>query len=45
MISAEEVRQRTVGVVLNMAEPNALKRIESYKGYSYGAYYTSETAT
>ena len=45
MVSAEEVRQRTIGVVLNMAEPNALKRIESYKGYSYGAYYTSEGAS
>jgi succinoglycan biosynthesis transport protein ExoP len=44
MIGAEEVRQRTVGVVLNMADPNALKRIESYKGYGYGAYYTSENA-
>lgn len=39
LISAELVRQRLLGFVLNKAAPNALKRVESYKGRYYRNYY------
>jgi polysaccharide biosynthesis transport protein len=40
LISAEQVRHRVLGIVLNRADPTALKRQESYRGASYGSYYT-----
>lgn len=36
LVVAEEVRERTVGVILNKAEPDALKRIEGYGDFDYG---------
>ncbi|MCW2318647.1 succinoglycan biosynthesis transport protein ExoP [Rhodoblastus acidophilus] len=39
LTSAEFVRQRIIGAVLNKADPGALKRIESYRGAAYGNYY------
>ena len=39
LISAELVRQRLLGFVLNKAAPSALKRVESYKGRYYRNYY------
>ena len=45
LISAEQVRHRVLGVVLNRADPTALKRQESYKGASYGSYYTDADTT
>lgn len=39
MVSAEQVRQRIVGAVLNKADPTELKRLESYRGAAYGSYY------
>ncbi len=39
MVSAEQVRQRIVGAVLNKADPAELKRLESYRGAAYGSYY------
>ncbi|WP_187371446.1 polysaccharide biosynthesis tyrosine autokinase [Methylobacterium oryzihabitans] len=37
--SVDVLRDRLVGVVLNKADPSALKRIESYKGRHYQSYY------
>ncbi len=45
LISAEQVRHRVLGIVLNRADPTALKRQESYKGASYGSYYTDADTT
>lgn len=39
MISAEMLRQRIIGGIINKADPRQLKRIESYKGSAYGNYY------
>jgi polysaccharide biosynthesis transport protein len=46
LMSAEQVKHRVLGIVLNRADPTALKRQESYRGASYGSYYTdSDTIT
>ncbi|WP_298951267.1 polysaccharide biosynthesis tyrosine autokinase [uncultured Methylobacterium sp.] len=37
--SVDVLRDRLVGLVLNKADPSALKRIESYKGRHYQSYY------
>ncbi|KAA2236914.1 polysaccharide biosynthesis tyrosine autokinase [Salinarimonas soli] len=37
--SVDLLQERLIGVVLNKANPGALKRIESYKGRYYGKYY------
>jgi succinoglycan biosynthesis transport protein ExoP len=39
--SAEVVRSKLIGTVLNRANASALKRIEAYKGYNYHRYYQS----
>ena len=39
LTSAEVVQSKMLGAVLNRANPRALKRLESYKGYSYHSYY------
>lgn len=44
ILSAEQVRQRTLGVVLNKADPSQLKRLESYRGPAYGSYYVEADA-
>lgn len=44
MVSAEQVRQRIVGAVLNKADPAELKRLESYRGAAYGSYYIEHDA-
>jgi succinoglycan biosynthesis transport protein ExoP len=36
---ARIIRERLLGIVLNKADPFALKRIESYKGDKFRAYY------
>jgi len=36
---AEMIRERLVGVVLNKADPSALRSLESYKGDRYSDYY------
>lgn len=36
---AEVIRERLIGVVLNKADPVALKSIEAYKGGRFGDYY------
>lgn len=37
--SSEAMLSRTLGVVLNNADPSVLRRVESYKGKYYGGYY------
>lgn len=37
--SADQLRQRTLGCVLNKADPGELKRFEAYKGRYYQSYY------
>ena len=44
MITAEQIRNRVVGAVLSKADPSELKRAESYRGSSYGSYYTDSDA-
>ena len=44
MITAEQIRNRVVGAVLSKADPSELKRAESYRGSSYGNYYTDSDA-
>jgi succinoglycan biosynthesis transport protein ExoP len=39
--SAEIVQSKLIGVVLNRANPSALRKIEAYKGKNYHRYYTS----
>lgn len=39
LASAEVIRERVIGTVLNKADPAALKRIESYKGRAFHEYY------
>ncbi len=39
--SAETLRQRVVGAVLNLADQQELKRLESYRGKAYGSYYAN----
>ncbi len=39
LVASDRVRQQTVGVILNKADPLELKRIESYRGPDYGSYY------
>ena len=38
---SHRIRDRILCVVLNKADPKALKAIEYYKGKNYGAYYQS----
>jgi polysaccharide biosynthesis transport protein len=40
--SADVLRQRVIGGVLNKADPAELKRFEAYKGRYYGSYYSDE---
>lgn len=42
--SADLVGERMLGVILNKADPNVLKRLEGYKGRHYQNYYTNEAA-
>lgn len=42
LTGAQLVAERTIGVVLNNADPAALKRIEYYKGRYYQSYYQKE---
>ena len=42
---AEVIRDRVVGMVLNKADPVALRHIESYKGDKFRHYYQDRTAT
>lgn len=44
LTGAQLVAERTIGVVLNNADPAALKRIEYYKGRYYQSYYQKEAA-
>ena len=39
--SAEVVRERIIGAILNKANTNVLKRLEAYRGANYHRYYTS----
>jgi polysaccharide biosynthesis transport protein len=39
--SAEVIRSKLVGAVLNRANPRAMKKLESYKGKNYHQYYKS----
>jgi polysaccharide biosynthesis transport protein len=39
MTSAEMLRKRIIGGIINKADPTQLKRIEAYKGAAYGNYY------
>ena len=39
--SAEVIRERIVGAILNKANTNVLKRLEAYKGANYHRYYTN----
>lgn len=39
LFSSEALRSRTLGVVLNQADPAVLRRVEIYKGKYYGGYY------
>jgi polysaccharide biosynthesis transport protein len=39
LAEADMIRDRIVGVVLNRADPKALRSLESYKGTRYGDYY------
>lgn len=39
--SAEVVRERIVGAILNKANTNVLKRLEAYKGANYHRYYNN----
>jgi succinoglycan biosynthesis transport protein ExoP len=41
---AAYLRERVLCVVLNKAEPRALKSVESYKGARYQAYYRDQPA-
>ena len=38
-MSSEAIEKKTIGAVLNRANPNMLKRIEAYKGDHYNSYY------
>lgn len=42
LTSAENIRERVIGAVLNKADAVALKRIESYKGQAFNSYYVDE---
>ena len=37
--SSDVIRDKIIGVILNRANPNMLKRIEAYKGANYTSYY------
>lgn len=39
LTSADVMRERLIGIVLNKASPGALKRLEAYKGQYYRSYY------
>jgi succinoglycan biosynthesis transport protein ExoP len=39
--SADVVRERIIGAILNKANTNVLKRLEAYKGANYHRYYTN----
>jgi polysaccharide biosynthesis transport protein len=41
--SADVLRQKVIGCVLNKADPAELKRFEAYKGRYYGSYYIEES--
>jgi succinoglycan biosynthesis transport protein ExoP len=43
VVGVEVFRNKIVGALLNRANPKALKRIESYKGRHYSAYYVEPT--
>lgn len=41
--SAEGLQKKMIGIVLNRANPNMLRRIEAYKGAHYNNYYVEST--
>jgi polysaccharide biosynthesis transport protein len=39
--SSDVIRERLIGILLNRADPSALRQSEAYRGKAYRAYYTS----